>query len=432
MIPRYSTPEMTALWSEGNKARAWLRVEVACVAAWEARGLIPGGTAARLAKATAEVDVAALSARALEIEQITHHDVIAFLGACEELLGPDARFLHYGMTSSDLVDTAFALLLIEAAGHIDQALVQLEEALVARALEHKNTPCLGRTHGQAAEPTTFGLKLLGFVCELRRGRARLLAATDELRFGKLSGAVGNYGNIPPEVEAHTLKALGLAPEPVATQVVPRDRHAAFFNATALLGSFIERFAVEVRHLQRHEVKEAFEPFGKGQRGSSAMPHKKNPILSENLTGLARLLRSHAGVALENVALWHERDISHSSAERVIAPDATTALHFGLLRLLRVVSGLVVDKDAMHRHLDSAGDVVFSGGVLLALVEQGASRQVAYEWVQRAALLGPGMCGRLQKDPDVSALLDDAAIAELFSLPHQLRHVDTIFARVLGG
>ena len=430
MIPRYSTPEMTELWSDASRARAWLRVEIACVAAWEERGIVPAGTAQRLSERAAVVDLNVLSARALEIEQTTQHDVIAFLSACEELLGPDARFLHYGMTSSDVVDTAFALLLTQAATLLEQGLVALREALVVRALEHKSTPCLGRTHGQAAEPTTFGLKLLGFVAEVDRSRARLRFAAAEVGYGKLSGAVGNYGNIPPDVEARTLQALGLSTEPVATQVVPRDRHAVFFNTLAVVGGCIERFAVEVRHLQRHEVKEAFEPFGAGQRGSSAMPHKKNPILSENLTGLCRLLRSYAGAALEDIALWHERDISHSAVERIIAPDATTALHFALRRAERIVKGLVIDEAAMKKHLDSASDVVFSGGVLLALVERGASRHEAYSWVQQAALGGAGMKARLQADERITRYLDASVLDRLFSLENQLQYTDVIFARVL--
>lgn len=430
MIPRYSTTEMTELWSDASRARAWLRVEIACVAAWEERGIVPAGTAQRLSERAAVVDLNVLSARALEIEQTTQHDVIAFLSACEELLGPDARFLHYGMTSSDVVDTAFALLLTQAATLLEQGLVALREALVVRALEHKSTPCLGRTHGQAAEPTTFGLKLLGFVAEVDRSRARLRFAAAEVGYGKLSGAVGNYGNIPPDVEARTLQALGLSTEPVATQVVPRDRHAVFFNTLAVVGGCIERFAVEVRHLQRHEVKEAFEPFGAGQRGSSAMPHKKNPILSENLTGLCRLLRSYAGAALEDIALWHERDISHSAVERIIAPDATTALHFALRRAERIVKGLVIDEAAMKKHLDSASDVVFSGGVLLALVERGASRHEAYSWVQQAALGGAGMKARLQADERITRYLDASVLERLFSLENQLQYTDVIFARVL--
>jgi adenylosuccinate lyase len=431
MIPRYATTEMLALWSDDSRARAWLKVEIACVAAWETRGLIPVGTADVLTARAATVDLVALSKRALEIEATTQHDVIAFLSACEEFLGEEARFLHYGMTSSDVVDSAFALLLVESGKLIDEALLGLRNALAKRAVELKHTPCLGRTHGQAAEPTTFGLKLLGFVAELDRNRARLALAIDEVSSGKLAGAVGNYGNIPPDVEMGTLTSLGLRVEPVATQVVPRDRHAVFFSTLAIVGGAIERLSVEIRHLQRHEVKEAFEPFGRGQRGSSAMPHKKNPILTENLTGLCRLLRSYAQAALEDIALWHERDISHSSVERVIAPDATTVLHFALRRATRVVEGLVVDEAAMKRHLDAAGDTVFSGGVLLALVEQGASRHQAYEWVQRAALGGPGMRERLEADPEVSSRVSSDALKRLFSLENQLTHIDVIFQRVLG-
>ncbi len=435
MIPRYSTKAMSAVWTEEHKLAVWLKVEIACTAAWEERGVIPKGTAATLAQQANSVDLAALVAKQHELEATTQHDVIAFLSACERMLGDEARYLHYGMTSSDVVDSAFALLLDEAASLIDDSIVALRAALAKRAVEFRDTPCLGRTHGQAAEPLTFGLKLLTYVSELDRARVRLAAAREEIRFGKLAGAVGAYGNIPPDVEERTLTALGLAVEPIATQVVPRDRHAVFFSTLAIIGGAVERLAVEVRHLQRHEVKEAFEPFGAGQRGSSAMPHKKNPILSENLTGLMRLLRSYAGAALEDIALWHERDISHSSVERVIAPDATQLLHFALQRATRIVDGLVVDDKALRRHLDSAGDSVFSGGVLLALVLKGASRDEAYAWVQQAALGakadgGDGVRARLKADARVTALLDDDAIDKLFSLDAQLQNVDVIFRRVL--
>lgn len=430
MIPRYSTPELSALWSDANRMKTWLKVEIASAAAWEARGLVPAGASARLEKAAATVDYAKLAERAQEIEKTTQHDVIAFLSACEEQLGDDARHLHFGMTSSDVVDTAFALLLQESGTHIRAALVSLLDALEARAVEHKLTPCLGRTHGQAAEPTTFGLKLLSIHAELQRGLARVDAALDEVRTGKLSGAVGNYGHIPPEIEEKTLALLGLRVEPISTQVVPRDRHAVFFNTLAVIGGAIERLAVEVRHLQRTEVKEAFEPFGQGQRGSSAMPHKKNPILSENLTGLARLLRSYAAASLEDIALWHERDISHSSVERIIAPDATTILHFALRRTERLVRGLVVDENAMKKNLAAAGDIVASGGILLALVEKGVMRQEAYGWVQRCALGGGDFRARLKADVDVRKHLDEATIDRLCSLEAQLQSVDVIFRRVL--
>jgi adenylosuccinate lyase len=384
MIPRYTPPALARIWSDAHRLETWLRVEIAATAAWEALGRAPKGVAARLEKGAKGLDYEALHGRALEHERTTQHDVIAFLAACEEKLGDDARWLHFGMTSSDVVDTALALLLGEAGAEIAQALDGLLAALEKRALEHRKTPCLGRTHGQAAEPTTFGLKLLTFHAELQRGRDRLRVALEEVRSGKIAGAVGSYGNVPPEVEAHALGALGLRVEPVATQVVPRDRHAAFFCALAVIGASLERLAVEVRHLQHAQVKEAFEPFGAGQRGSSAMPHKKNPILSENVTGLARLLRGYAHAALEDVALWHERDISHSSVERVIGPDATSALCFALQRATRVVEGMVVDAARMKENLDAAGGALASGGVLLALVEKGVARQEAYGWVQRCA------------------------------------------------
>ena len=432
MIPRYAAAQMQALWSDANRFRTWLRVEIASAAAWEARGVVPQGASARLQERAPSIDFQALALRAEEIEKTTQHDVIAFLSAVEEALGDDARHLHFGMTSSDVVDTAFALLLQEAAARIDEALVGLLEALKARALEHKMTACLGRTHGQAAEPTTFGLKLLSLYAELQRGRQRLHAARDEVGTGKISGAVGNYGHIPPEIEKHTLDLLGLRVEPIATQVVPRDRHAMYFSTLAVIGGAVERLAIEIRHLQRSEVKEAFEPFGQGQRGSSAMPHKKNPILSENLTGLARVLRAYAGASLEDIALWHERDISHSSVERMIAPDATTTLHFALTRATRLVSGLVVDAEAMKRNLALAGEVVSSGAILLALVEKGVMRQEAYGWVQRCALGGGDFRGKLKNDIDVSKYLDAATVDDLCSLGRQLQHVDTIFARVLNA
>ena len=432
MIPRYSHDTLVRIWSDAHRLRVWLDVEIAVTAAWQARGLVPAGTAARLSERARAVDTARLAQRQTELEQTTQHDVIAFLQACEELLGDDARWLHFGMTSSDVVDTAFALLLREAGAEVLGALDGVLAALRDRALEHKMTPCLGRTHGQAAEPTTFGLKLLSSFAELSRGRARLLGALEEVRTGKIAGAVGNYGNVPPDVEAQALTALGLAVEPVATQVVPRDRHAVYFSTLAVIAGGLERLAVEVRHLQRTEVKEAFEPFGKGQRGSSAMPHKKNPILSENLTGLCRLLRGYAGAALEDIALWHERDISHSSVERVIAPDATTALHFALVRTERLVRGLVVDPVRMAHNLAAAGDIVSSGAVLLALVERGVPRQQAYGWVQRCALAGGDFRAALKADTEVAARLGAADVDRLLSVDHHLQHVDAMFARVLGA
>jgi adenylosuccinate lyase len=433
VIPRYTTPEMAHIWSDGNRFEIWTRVELAACRAWEAKGRVPAGVTARLEAGAKSIPWEPFAARVLEIEETTRHDVIAYLSALEEQLGDDSRHVHFGMTSSDVVDTAFAALLTQAG---EQVLARLEELLAAmrkKASEHKDTLCVGRTHGQAAEPTTFGLKLLTYVAELDRDRRRLAAALLEVAHGKLSGAVGNFGNIDPDIEASVMAELSLWPEPVSTQVVPRDRHATFFSVLAILGGAVERFAVELRHLMRSEVAEAFEPFGKGQRGSSAMPHKKNPILTENVTGIARLLRAYAMAALENQALWHERDISHSSVERVIGPDATTALDFGLARLTGVVEGMVVDESAMRGHLEPAGALVYSESVLLALVEEGVLRQEAYGWVQAAALEARAGQGtfqdRLKAHPDIQGRLAPARIDLLFDPAHHLRHVDLIFRRV---
>ena len=433
MIPRYTTAEMAEIWSDAHRYKTWTRVELAACEAWEQKGKIPAGTTAELREKASTIDWEQLAARAQEIEETTRHDVIAYLSALEEKLGPLSRHVHYGMTSSDVVDTAFACLLVEAGEQLLARTTELLDIVRRRASEHRNTACLGRTHGQAAEPTTFGLKLLTFVAELDRGRRRLALALADVGHGKLSGAVGNFGNVDPEVESHVMASLGLRPEPISTQVVPRDRHAAYFSALAILGGTIERLAVEVRHLQRSEVGEAFEPFGKGQRGSSAMPHKKNPILTENLTGQIRLLRAYAGASLENQALWHERDISHSSVERVIGPDATTTLDFSLQRAARVMDGLVVDAEAMARNLSTSGELVFSEAVLLALVDQGILRQEAYGWVQAAALQARQLKGSFREElkahPEVNTRLDAATIDKLFDVKHHLRHVDLLFARV---
>ncbi len=416
MIPRYCTSEMSAIWSDENRYRVWLEIELLQAGA---RGVtMPDDV-------MAHVDWTLLRDRALIIEQTTHHDVIAFLMAVEEQLGQSARHLHFGMTSSDVVDTAFACLLQHAGKQLLARLSVLEQALLKKAQQYKYTPCLGRTHGQAAEPTSFGLKLLSFVAEFRRDKERLVGAISEIAFGKLSGAVGNYGNSDPGVEAEVLQQLGLQVEPVSTQIVPRDRHSMFFSTLAVIGGGLERLAVEIRHLMRSEVAEAFEPFGTGQRGSSAMPHKKNPILSENVTGLARLLRGYAASALENQALWHERDISHSSVERVIAPDATQVLDFALARMVRVVEGLVVDEAAMQKHIDIAGDRIYSESVLLALVNKGMQRSDAYKIVQQAALAGRG----LQSDTELAKHFTGTELADLMSAKHHLRHVDAIFERL---
>jgi adenylosuccinate lyase len=432
MIPRYTTPEMAHVWSDEARMDAWIRVEIAATRAQEKLGRVPGGTTSAVEEKAAGIDRKALAARALEIEETTRHDVIAFLSAFEEQVGDASRWVHFGMTSSDVVDTAFALLLVQAGEQVVARAGEAVDALVQKAEEHKKTVCLGRTHGQAAEPTSFGLKLIALAAELDRGRRRVAASLKDVAHGKLSGAVGNFGNIGPEVEAQVMAELRLSPEPVSTQVVPRDRHSSFFCAIAILGGAIERFSVEVRHLMRSEVQEAFEPFGKGQRGSSAMPHKKNPILTENLTGQARLLRSYAGAALENQALWHERDISHSSVERMIGPDATATADFALKRLANVAGGLVVDAEAMRRHMDETRGLVFSEAVLLALVAKGILRQEAYGWVQRCAMKsreqGTTFADELKQDEDILAQLKPEEIDEVMDPEHHLRFVDAIFER----
>lgn len=433
MIPRYETPEMAALWSEASHFQVWTEVELAACEAWESLGQVPQGTAGTVARALEGVDWSAFARRVREIEQTTRHDVIAYLSALEEVAGEPSRHIHFGMTSSDVVDTANAVLLVRAGEVVLRRLERFRDALWEKALVHQATPTLGRTHGQAAEVTSFGLKLAGFVAEAQRGVERLHAALREVAHGKLSGAVGNYGNIDPKIEAFVMKRLGLRVETVSTQIVPRDRHAMFYSTLAVIAGLVERFAVEVRHLMRTEVSEAFEPFGKGQRGSSAMPHKKNPILTENVTGLARLVRSYTSAAYENMALWHERDISHSSAERVMAPDATTALDFALRRLTGVVEGLVVDEARMNAHIESTGGLVFSESVLLALVETGVLRQRAYGWVQTAAMQARDtevtFFDALLAQPDVASRLDEGTLTRCFDVQHHLRHVEAVFARV---
>jgi len=358
--------------------------------------------------------------------------VIAFLTALEEVLGKDSRWLHLGMTSSDVVDTAFAYLLKESGLQLLERLFVLRKNLFEKAFKHKNTICLGRTHGQAAEVTTFGLKLLSFAVEMQRNEERLKLAIDEISHGKLSGAVGNYGNIEPSIEREVMKTLGLKVETVSTQIVPRDRHAVFFAVLAVIAGGLERLAVEIRHLMRSEVAEAFEPFGKGQKGSSAMPHKKNPVLTENITGLARLIRGFASAAFENQALWHERDISHSSVERIIGPDATTVLDFAMHRMNQVISGLVVDEKKMLQHIDETGGLIFSESILLLLAKKGVFRQTAYTWVQEAAMKareGEGdFQNNLKKHKEVRKYLSNANIEEAFDVKHHLRHLDEIFKR----
>jgi adenylosuccinate lyase len=429
MIERYSRPEMVRLWSEEHRLATWLEVECLASEAMAERGEIPA-EAAKTLRADARVD----AARVREIEAEVHHDVIAFVSAVSETVGDAGRYLHLGLTSSDVVDTAFAVQLRDAADLILQGVDRLQEVVRRQAETHARTVMMGRTHGIHAEPTTFGLKLAGWYTQLDRARARLAAAREEIATGKLSGAVGAFGNIGPEIEAAVLTRLGLHAEPVATQVVARDRHAAFFSALALLAASMERMAVEVRHLQRTEVGEVAEPFARGQKGSSAMPHKRNPILTENLTGLARLVRSYASAALENVALWHERDISHSSVERVIAPDATIVVDFMLARLTGVVDGLVVYPEAMERNLNLLGGAIFSEQLLLALVRRGVARDEAYRWVQRHALKAPAdeFRAAVREDADIGTVLSPGDLDELFDLQHHLRHIDTLLRRAFAG
>ena len=430
MIPRYSRPEMLELWSQQRRYETWLEVELAACAAMERGGLVPEGTAARVrSRARVEAD------RIDEIEATVKHDVIAFLSCIEESAGEPARWLHLGMTSYDVVDTALGILLRDATDLVLVELDRLREACREQALRHRRTVMVGRTHGIHAEPVTFGLSFALWHAELGRGRRRLEAAREDIAVGKISGAVGTYAHLDPAIEAEALAALGLRPEPVSTQVVQRDRHAALFGALALVAATVEKIALTVRHLQRTEVSEAFEPFGKGQKGSSAMPHKRNPVLSENLCGLARLIRGYAATSLENVALWHERDISHSSVERVIAPDATTAVHFMLGRAASMVAGLEVDPDAMRANLDRSAGQVFSEALLLALVRTGMARQEAYGHVQRAATearrIGRHLCEQALEDDEILGRLGEEAIREAFDLDRTLRHVDAIIHRTVG-
>jgi adenylosuccinate lyase len=414
---------MGALWSDQHRYDLMLEIEIAVCAALARRGTIPTAAVDEIrSKATVNAD------RVAEIEAVVHHDVIAFVTAVAETVGDAGRFLHFGMTSSDVVDTAFALQLVKASKILLTALDGLRAAVRRQVEAHRDTVMVGRSHGIHAQPITFGLKLSGWYAELTRARRRLETAASEIAFGKLSGAVGSYGVNGPDIEAEVLAELGLAPEPVATQVVPRDRHAAFFTALAVVAGGIERFSTEVRHLQRTELLEALEPFGKGQKGSSAMPHKRNPILSENLCGLARVVRANAMVSLENIALWHERDISHSSAERVIAPDSTIALDFMLSRMTRIVDGLEVRSETMRRNVDLTGGRMASERLLLALVDKGLQRETAYAWVQRCALADGDFRAFVAEDPDISAHLTRAEIEDAFDVRHALTHVGAIIDR----
>ncbi len=430
MIPRYSRPEMAAIWEPENRFRIWFEIEAHACDAQAELGVIPK-SAAKAVWQRGKFEIARIE----EIERETRHDVLAFLTNLAEHVGEEARFVHHGMTSSDVLDTCLAIQLTQAADILLADIDALLAALERRAHEHKDTACIGRSHGIHAEPTTFGLKLAGHYAEFARNRARLTAARAEVATCAISGAVGTFATIDPAVEKHVAEKLGLRPEPVSTQVIPRDRHAMYFATLAVIASSLERLAVEIRHLQRTEVREAEEPFAPGQKGSSAMPHKRNPVLSENVTGLARIVRATVNPALENVALWHERDISHSSVERIIGPDATIALDFALARMAGVIEELVVYPAAMRRNLESLGGLVFSQRVLLALTQAGMSREAAYEAVQRNALSvwqdGSDFLANLTADKEVTGRLDAGALAALFDPAWHTRRVDEIFSRVFG-
>ncbi len=433
MIPRYSRPEMVAIWEPQTRFRIWFEIEAHACDALAELGIIPKESAKAIwekaGQVTFDID------RIDEIERVIKHDVIAFLTHLAEFIGADARFVHQGLTSSDVLDTCLAVQLSRAADILIRDVDELLAALKRRAFEHKLTPTIGRSHGIHAEPVTFGLKLAQAYAEFSRGRARLVAARAEIATCAISGAVGTFANIDPRVEEHVAAKMGLTPEPASTQIIPRDRHAMFFATLGVVASSIERLAIEIRHLQRTEVLEAEEFFSEGQKGSSAMPHKRNPVLTENLTGLARLVRGMVIPALENVALWHERDISHSSVERMIGPDATITLDFALARLTGVVDKLIVYPQNMRKNLDRLGGLIHSQRVLLALTQKGVSREDAYTYVQRNAMpvwRGEGdFLSLLKKDGDISKALSAAELEALFDLDYHLKHVDTVFRRVFG-
>jgi adenylosuccinate lyase len=433
MIPRYSRAEMTQVWSPETRFRIWFEIEAYAAEGLAEIGLIPKAAAKAIREKgdKAKFDVARID----EIEKVTRHDVIAFLTHLAEFIGLEARFVHLGLTSSDVLDTCLAVQLRRASDILIADVDALLAALKRRAFEHRLTPTIGRSHGIHAEPTTFGLKLASAHAEFQRARTRLVAAREEISTCAISGAVGTFANIDPRVEAYVAEKLDLKPEPISTQVIPRDRHAAFFATLGIVASSVERLATEVRHLQRTEVMEAEEFFAAGQKGSSAMPHKRNPVLAENLTGLARMVRSAVTPALEDVALWHERDISHSSVERMIAPDATITLDFALTRLAGVIDKLIVYPEAMRKNLDRLGGLIHSQRVLLALTEKGVARDDAYSIVQRNAMRAWRNEGEflklLKADKDVAKVLSAHELEALFDLGYHLKHVDTIFERVFG-
>jgi adenylosuccinate lyase len=433
MIPRYTRPQMAQIWTPETRFRIWFEIEAHAASAMAELGLIPKSAAKAIwdKGAKAKFDMARID----EIEREIKHDVLAFLTHLAEHVGPEARFMHAGLTSSDILDTCFNVQLVRAADLLLADVDQLLAALERRAFEHKLTPTIGRSHAIHAEPTTFGLKLAQAYAEFARGKTRLTQARAEVAICAISGSVGTFANVDPRVEAYVADKMGLKPEPISTQVTPRDRHAMYFSTLAVVASSLERLATEVRHLQRTEVLEVEEFFSQGQKGSSSMPHKRNPVLSENITGLARLLRSYALPALENVALWHERDISHSSVERIIGPDATVALDFALHRMAGLIDKLVVYPENMRRNLERLGGLVHSQRVMIALTQKGIAREDAYRLVQKnamAAWQGKGdFLALLKADADVAKALPPAELEPLFDLGYHLKHVDTIFTRVFG-
>jgi adenylosuccinate lyase len=434
MIERYSLPEMAAIWSASHKTDTWLRVELMVCEGWAREGIIPQEAMEKIRRASYN------SERMQEIEQETHHDVISFLRSIQEQLGPEGRFIHLGLTSSDVLDTGLAAQLKEAGILLTTSLAGLVQTVAQAAVQYKYTLMVGRTHGIHAEPTTLGLKLALWVDELRRGQERLAAALEEVTVGKISGAVGTHATVPPQIEEFVCEQMGLGVEPISSQIVQRDRHAHFITSLALLGSSLEKMAQEIRHLQRTEISEAFEPFAAGQQGSSAMPHKRNPELCERICGLARVLRGFAVTAMENIALWHERDITHSSAERIIIPDACILAHYMLHTFTHVMSGLQVDVERMEANLNMTGGLIFSQRILLALIDKGVGRQEAYKMVQRSAkkvwsmaskgaIHEPALLEALSSDPEVTEYLSRDELAELMNTDYYVKYIDTAFTRV---
>ena len=432
MIPRYSRPKMAAIWEPANRFAIWLQIEILACEAWAELGVVPEDAVAEI-KAKTTFDMAELVPRIDEIERRTRHDVVAFTEAVAERVGPAARYIHLGLTSSDVLDTCLACQMRQAADLLLRDTAALEAALAELAVRHKDTVMIGRTHGIHAEPTTFGLKLAMWLMEVRRATERLTRAREVVSYGKLSGAVGTFANVPPRVEEYVCAKLGLEPEPISTQIIQRDRHAEYLAVIGIVGSSLDKFATEIRHLQRTEVREAEEPFSEGQKGSSAMPHKRNPVSCEQISGLSRLLRSNVQAGMENVALWHERDISHSSVERVILPDGTILLDYLLAKFTEIVKGMRVHPERMRQNLAATHGVIFSQQVLLALSKAGASREAAYQMVQRNAMraweTGEEFQALLLADPDLRAILAPAEIESCFDLGYHLRHVNAIFRRV---